>query len=112
MKECLKSHFIASTIAKCEELAKSISEQCDADLKTEIDKKHKHFQLVTKAEYHAITVEKLPRFQLYVELHNEITRALLHRNNSEIYRIFDHINSGKFDDEVHFGPFTISNSCK
>jgi len=100
MKEYLKSHFIASTIVKCEELAKSISEQCDADLKTAVDKRRKHFQLVTK-EYHAIPVEKLPRFQLYIELHNEITRALLHRNNSEIDRLFDHISSGKFDDEVH-----------
>ena len=100
MKEYLKSHFIASTIVKCEELAKSISEQCDADLKTAVDKKRKHFQLVTK-EYHAIPVKKLPRFQLYIELHNEITRALLYRNNSEIDRLFDHINSRKFDDEVH-----------
>ena len=99
MKEYLESDFVVSTIAKCEELAKTISRQCDADLKVAITEKYKHFHLLTK-EYHAIPEEKLPRFQLYIDLHKEIAGALLQQNNSDIERLFGHIATGEFEQKV------------
>ena len=99
LKEYLESDFMASTITKCVKLAKRICTQSDTDLRSAINEKYKHFKLLTK-EYHTIPLEKLPKFQLYVELHKNITVAILQVNNDEIDKLFTYITSGKCNEEV------------
>ncbi|XP_065894746.1 uncharacterized protein [Dysidea avara] len=99
LKEYLETHFITSTITRCVELTETVSTQCDAELKAAMTTKREELQILTK-EYHAISAEKLPRFKLYIELHNNTTRALLQNNDDEIEKLYVYITTEKFEDEV------------
>ncbi|XP_065894736.1 uncharacterized protein [Dysidea avara] len=99
LKEYLKTQFIVSTVARCVKLAESISTQCDAKLKAEMTNICGQFQILT-VEDNIISLEKLPRFQLYVLLHKKITDALLQGSNDEIENLYNHIATGKFDKEI------------
>ena len=61
--------------------------------------KCKEFQILSK-EYHAISVKKLPRIELHIELHRNITRALFQSNDKAIEELYVHITTGRFEEEV------------
>ena len=100
LKEYLETPFIVSTITKCVKLAENIIMKCDAQLKVVMIEKCKEFQILSK-KYHAISIEKLPRIELHIDLHKNITRALLQNNDKAIEELYAHITTGRFEEEVH-----------
>jgi len=99
LKEYQESKFIVSTIPRCVELAETISTQCDSELAVVLNRKWKDLKLLT-SKYHPISLEKLARFQLYVDLHKKISGALNHKSKNEIEHLCDHITTGKFEKTV------------
>jgi len=92
----LDTPFITSVIADCIELTKNIASCCDGKLKSDLIEKGKELTFLTK-EYHCVSLEKLPRLQLYIKLHSEISMALL---NDDVNTLYKYISSGKFEEDV------------
>ena len=99
VEEYLESQFIVSTITRCVKLLQAISTICCGDLKVKASTKCKELQLLTK-EYHVLSLEKLPIFELYISLYKQITVALDHRNSDQIKDLCFYITTGKLEEEV------------
>ena len=95
----LDTPFINSVIVDCIELTQTIVYCCYGKLKSNLIEKGNDLKFLSK-EYHCISFEKFPRFQLYTKLHREINMALHSNCDEDVNTVYEYLTSGKFEEDV------------